>query len=90
MSVKSIARIIGSLVAIVAILALYFLDRSQFPAWVNLWWAIGIAGASALITSAKISGSSLATSTSASPSILLQNSRTSRRLAIIESWRTSF
>ena len=49
MSVNSIARVIGSLVAIVAIMALYFLDRSQFPTWINLWWAIGVAGVSAII-----------------------------------------
>ncbi|HYX48413.1 MAG TPA: PIN domain-containing protein, partial [Ktedonobacteraceae bacterium] len=49
MSVKSIARISGAVVAIVAIMALYFLDRSQFPSWINLWWAIGIAAAGAII-----------------------------------------
>ena len=49
MSVKSIARVIGSVVAIVAIMALYFLDRSQFPSWINIWWAIGIAGVAAII-----------------------------------------
>jgi len=48
MSIKSIARVVGSLVAIAAIMALYFLD-SSLPSWVNLWWAIGIAGISALI-----------------------------------------
>ena len=49
MSVKSIARISGAVVAIVAIMALYFLDRSQFPSWINLWWAIGIAAVGAII-----------------------------------------
>ena len=49
MSVNSIARVIGSVVAIVAIMALYFLDRSQFPSWINIWWAIGIAGVAAII-----------------------------------------
>jgi uncharacterized protein YacL len=49
MTVKSIARVAGSLVAIVAIMALYFLDRSELPSWVNLWWAIGIAVVAALI-----------------------------------------
>ena len=49
MSVKSIARISGSVVAIVAIMALYFLDRSEFPSWINIWWAIGIAGVAAII-----------------------------------------
>jgi uncharacterized protein YacL len=49
MSVKSIARVVGSLVAIAAIMALYFLDRSQLPSWVNLAWAIGIAGVAAII-----------------------------------------
>jgi uncharacterized protein YacL len=49
MSVKSIARVIGSVVAIVAIMALYFLDRSEFPSWINIWWAIGIAVVGAII-----------------------------------------
>src|SRR6516165_10749972 len=49
MSVKSIARISGALVAIVAIMALYFLDRSQFPSWITFWWAIGIAVVAAII-----------------------------------------
>jgi uncharacterized protein YacL len=49
MTVKTISRIIGSVVAIAAIMALYFLDRSQFPSWINLWWAIGIAAVAAII-----------------------------------------
>lgn len=49
MSINSIARVIGSLVAIAAIMALYFLDRTQLPSWVNLVWAIGIAGVAAII-----------------------------------------
>ena len=49
MSVKFIARITGAVVAIVAIMALYYLDRSQFPSWINLWWAIGIAAIAAII-----------------------------------------
>jgi uncharacterized protein YacL len=49
MSVKSIARFSGALVAIVAIMALYFLDRSQFPSWITIWWAIGIAAIAAII-----------------------------------------
>jgi len=49
MSVKSVARIIGSVVAIVAIVALYFLDRSELPSWVNLWWAIGTAVVAAIV-----------------------------------------
>jgi uncharacterized protein YacL len=49
MSVKSIARVTGSVVAIVAIMALYFLDRPEFPSWINIWWAIGIAGVAAII-----------------------------------------
>src|SRR5438045_9086839 len=49
MSVKSIARVIGSVVAIVAIMALYFFDRSQFPSWITIWWAIGIAAIAAII-----------------------------------------
>ena len=49
MSVKSIARVSGALVAIVAIIALYFLDRSQFPSWITIWWAIGIAAIAAIV-----------------------------------------
>jgi uncharacterized protein YacL len=49
MSVKFIARITGAVVAIIAIMALYYLDRSQFPSWINLWWAIGIAVIAAII-----------------------------------------
>ena len=49
MSVKFIARISGSVVAIVAIMALYFLDRTQFPSWISIWWAIGIAAIVAII-----------------------------------------
>src|SRR5258708_13509329 len=50
MSVKTIARIIGSLVAIAAVVSLYFLDQRQFPGAANdrIWWVIGIAAASAL------------------------------------------
>lgn len=50
MSVKTVARIIGSLVAIAAVVSLYFLDQRQFPGSVNdrIWWVIGIAAASAL------------------------------------------
>jgi uncharacterized protein YacL len=49
MSLKSLARVIGSLVVIVVIMALYFFDRSELPSWVNLWWAIGIAAIAAVI-----------------------------------------
>src|SRR5215469_7950133 len=49
MSVKTISRIIGAVVALIAIMALYVLDRSQFPAWINLWWAIGVAAVAAII-----------------------------------------
>ena len=49
MSVKTISRIIGSVVAIAAIMAFYFLDRSEFPSWINIWWAIGIAAVAAII-----------------------------------------
>ena len=49
MSINSTARVIGSVVAIVAIMALYFLDRSEFPSWINIWWAIGVAGVVAII-----------------------------------------
>ncbi len=49
MSVKTIARISGSLVAIAAVIALYFLDASQFPINGRIWWAIGIAAGSALV-----------------------------------------
>src|SRR5437016_3104423 len=53
MSVKSVARIIGSVVAIVAIMALYFLDRSELPSGVNLWWAIGTAVVVAIVVQRK-------------------------------------
>src|SRR5258708_12315533 len=50
MSVKTVARIIGSLVAIAAVVSLYFLDQRQFPGSANdrIWWVIGIAAASSL------------------------------------------
>lgn len=50
MSVKTIARIVGSLVAIAAVVSLYFLDQRQFPGSTSdrIWWVIGIAAASAL------------------------------------------
>jgi uncharacterized protein YacL len=51
MSVKSIARMIGSLVAVIAVIGLYLLDKTQFPGLSNdrLWWVIGIAAVSALV-----------------------------------------
>jgi len=51
MSVKTIARIIGSLVAIIAVIGLYVLDKTQFPGLSSerIWWVIGIAVASALV-----------------------------------------
>jgi len=50
MSVKTIARITGSLVAILAVVAFFFLDRQEFPGHPNdqILWLIGIAAASAV------------------------------------------
>ena len=50
MSVKTIARITGSLVAILAVVAFFFLDRQEFPGHPNdqILWLIGIAVASAV------------------------------------------
>ncbi|HET8840999.1 MAG TPA: PIN domain-containing protein [Ktedonobacteraceae bacterium] len=46
MSVKTISRLIGALVAIAIVVSIYFLDRPAFPA---IWWVVGIAGAAALL-----------------------------------------
>ncbi len=51
MSVKTIARITGSLVAILAVVAFFLLDRGEFPGHTSdhiIWWLIGIAAASAV------------------------------------------
>ena len=50
MSVKLIARVIGSLVAICAVVGVYLLDMTHFPGSdnVRIWWVLGIAAASAL------------------------------------------
>jgi uncharacterized protein YacL len=47
MSVKYIARITGSLVAVAIVIGLYFLERPPF--FSNIWWVIGTAAGSALI-----------------------------------------
>lgn len=46
MSVKTISRLVGALVAIAIVVLLYFLDRTTFP---TIWWAVGVAGGAALI-----------------------------------------
>lgn len=46
MSVKTISRLIGALVAIAIVVLIYFLDRPAFPV---IWWVVGIAGAAALL-----------------------------------------
>lgn len=51
MSVKTIARITGSLVAILAVVAFFLLDQREFPGHGSdyiIWWLIGIAVASAV------------------------------------------
>ncbi|HZU69223.1 MAG TPA: PIN domain-containing protein [Ktedonobacteraceae bacterium] len=48
MSAKTIARIIGFLVAIIVVVGLYFLDRTEFPQ-PHLWWMVGIAAGSAVV-----------------------------------------
>ncbi len=46
MSVKTISRLVGALVAIAIVGALFFLDPKTFA---SLWWAVGIGGGAALI-----------------------------------------
>jgi uncharacterized protein YacL len=46
MSVKTISRLVGALVAIAIVVLIYVLDRSSFP---SLWWAAGIAGAAGVL-----------------------------------------
>jgi len=50
MSVKTIARIGGSLVAILAVVAFFLIDQREFPGHANdhIWWLLGIAAASAV------------------------------------------
>ncbi|HEX7733336.1 MAG TPA: PIN domain-containing protein [Ktedonobacteraceae bacterium] len=48
MSVKTISRLVGALVAIAIVVLIYFLDRATFPE-PALWWAAGIAGGAALL-----------------------------------------
>ncbi|HLH62352.1 MAG TPA: PIN domain-containing protein [Ktedonobacteraceae bacterium] len=48
MSAKTIARIGGFLVAIIIVVGLYFLDRTEFPQ-PHLWWMVGIAAGSAVV-----------------------------------------
>ena len=50
MSIKTITRIIGFILAIGIVVGLFFLDRSQFPQGVSgVWWALGIGAGSALV-----------------------------------------
>lgn len=46
MSVKTIARLIGALVAIAIVVLTYFLDRTTFS---TIWWLVGFAGGAALL-----------------------------------------
>jgi uncharacterized protein YacL len=46
MSVKTIARLIGALVAVAIVILIYFLDRATFS---SIWWIVGIAGGAALL-----------------------------------------
>ena len=46
MSVKTVSRLIGALVAIAIVVLIYFLDRTSFP---SIWWAGGVAGGAALL-----------------------------------------
>jgi uncharacterized protein YacL len=46
MSVKTISRLVGALVAIAIVVLIYVLDRASFP---SLWWAVGIAGGAGLL-----------------------------------------
>lgn len=46
MSVKTIARLIGALVAVAIVVLIYFLDRTTFS---TVWWLVGIAGGAALL-----------------------------------------
>jgi uncharacterized protein YacL len=48
MSVKTVSRLVGALVAIAIVVLLYFLDRTTFPT-PTLWWAAGFAGGAALL-----------------------------------------
>jgi uncharacterized protein YacL len=48
MSAKTIARIVGFLVAIIVVVGLYFLDRTEYPQ-PHLWWMVGIAAGSAVV-----------------------------------------
>ncbi len=50
MSIKTKTRIIGFILAIGIVVALFFLDRSEFPQGVTgVWWALGIGAGSALV-----------------------------------------
>jgi uncharacterized protein YacL len=46
MSVKTVSRLVGALVAIAIVVLIYFLDRTTFP---SIWWAAGVAGGAALL-----------------------------------------
>ncbi len=46
MSVKTIARLIGALVAIAIVLLIYFLDRTTFA---SIWWLVGVAGGAGIL-----------------------------------------
>ena len=46
MSVKTIARLVGALLAIAIVVLIYFLDRASFP---SLWWAVGVGAGAGLL-----------------------------------------
>jgi uncharacterized protein YacL len=46
MSVKTISRLIGALVAIAIVVLLYVLDHTTFP---SIWWATGVAAGAAIL-----------------------------------------
>ena len=48
MSVKTISRLVGALVAIAIVVLIYVLDRTTFPT-PTLWWAAGAAAVAALL-----------------------------------------
>ncbi len=46
MSVKTIARLVGALLAVAIVGLIYFLDRTTFP---SIWWLVGVAGGAAIL-----------------------------------------
>ena len=46
MSVKTISRLVGALVAIAIVVVVYIFDRTAFS---SIWWAVGVGGGAALL-----------------------------------------